>query len=183
MKSAFGTLMIAAGMSALLIGGIHLLTKSRVHDNQQTYALEVLKTVVPRDEIALALQKKPSPYYTIDEAGRFIGVLFNISTEHGYNGRIEAWLAVGLDHKVLGVQTTFHQETPGLGDFINAGSLWNRQFLAKQLNQARFDIRLDKGDFDNVTGATVTSRAYTRMIKTGIDHPALMRLTQEQQSD
>ncbi len=39
MKSAFGTLMIAAGMSALLIGGIHLLTKSRVHDNQQTYAL------------------------------------------------------------------------------------------------------------------------------------------------
>jgi|SaaInlStandDraft_1057018.scaffolds.fasta_scaffold56615_3 Na+-translocating ferredoxin:NAD+ oxidoreductase subunit G len=183
MKSAFSALMIAAGFSGLVIGGIHLLTKSRIDDNQQAYAAQVLKTVIPRNEIELTLQPKPIPYYTIHEAGRFIGVLLGISTEQGYNGRIEAWLAVGLEHEVLGVQTTFHQETPGLGDFINPRAQWHRQFLGKLLGEARFDLRQDGGDFDGVTGATVTSRAYTRMIQAGLDHPAMTDLAQEKDSD
>ena len=110
-------------------------------------------------------------------------MLFGVSTKQGYNGRIEAWLAVGLDHEVLGVQTTFHQETPGLGDFINPGKQWSHQFFDKRLKAARFELRQEGGDFDGVTGATVTSRAYTRMIQTGIDHPAMTELAQGKDSD
>ena len=183
MKSAFWTLMIAAALSALVIGGIHLLTKSRVEDNQQAYATQILKTVIPRDNIELSLQQARLPYYTVHEAGHLIGVLFGVSTKQGYNGRIEAWLAVGLDHEVLGVQTTFHQETPGLGDFINPGKQWCHQFFDKRLKTARFELRQEGGDFDGVTGATVTSRAYTRMIQTGIDHPAITELAQGKDSD
>ena len=183
MKPAFWTLMIAATLSALIIGGIHLLTKSRVLDNQAAHALQILKTVVPRDKIEIILQPGPKPFYNLYDADQWAGVLFGVSTEQGYNGRIDAWLAVGLQKEILGLQTTYHQETPGLGDFINPSARWNHQFRGQPLARLSLELKLDGGDFDHVTGATVTSRAYTRMLQSGLDHPAVARLIEEHSSD
>ncbi|MBK7902116.1 MAG: electron transport complex subunit RsxG [Proteobacteria bacterium] len=81
----------------------------------------------------------------------------------GYSGTIRLLIAVTPDGTVLGTRTVSHHETPGLGDFIDAGkSDWMQRFTGKSLGNpaaARWRVRKDGGDFDQYTGATITSRA------------------------
>ena len=81
----------------------------------------------------------------------------------GYSGAIRLLIAVAPDGTVLGIRTVSHHETPGLGDFIDAGkSDWMQRFTGKSLGNsaaARWRVRKDGGDFDQYTGATITSRA------------------------
>ena len=67
----------------------------------------------------------------------------------GYGGAFRLALAVGAIRQgppqVQGVRVIEHQETPGFGDILDAGSAWLDSFR--------------HGKVDAVTGATVTSQA------------------------
>lgn len=95
--------------------------------------------------------------------GQPVAVLLEFVATDGYSGSIRLLIAVAPDGTVLGVRTVSHHETPGLGDFIDAGkSDWIRRFSGKSLGDpaaARWRVRRDGGDFDQYTGATITSRA------------------------
>jgi electron transport complex protein RnfG len=95
--------------------------------------------------------------------GQPVAVLLEFVATDGYSGSIRLLIAVAPDGTVLGVRTVSHHETPGLGDFIDAGkSDWIRRFSGKSLGDpaaARWRVRKDGGDFDQYTGATITSRA------------------------
>jgi len=95
--------------------------------------------------------------------GQPVAVVLEPVAPDGYSGAIRLLLAVAPDGTVLGVRTVSHHETPGLGDFIDAGkSDWIRRFSGRSLGNpavARWRVRKDDGDFDQYTGATVTSRA------------------------
>ena len=62
-----------------------------------------------------------------------------------------------------------HRETPGLGDYIDiTHSQWIEQFKAKSLHQPsleRWRVRKDDGEFDYVTGATITPRAVVKAVR------------------
>jgi electron transport complex protein RnfG len=95
--------------------------------------------------------------------GQPVAVLLEFVATDGYSGSIRLLVAVAPDGTVLGVRTVSHHETPGLGDFIDAGkSDWIRRFSGKSLGDpaaAHWRVRKDGGDFDQYTGATITSRA------------------------
>ena len=95
--------------------------------------------------------------------GQPVAVLLEFVATDGYSGSIRLLIAVAPDGTVLGVRSVSHHETPGLGDFIDAGkSDWIRRFSGKSLGDpaaARWRVRKDGGDFDQYTGATITSRA------------------------
>jgi H+/Na+-translocating ferredoxin:NAD+ oxidoreductase subunit G len=67
------------------------------------------------------------------------------------------------------VRVLSHRETPGLGDFIDSRkSNWIDQFKRKSLaapDTTRWALRRDGGDFDQVTGASITSRAVVKAVK------------------
>jgi len=95
--------------------------------------------------------------------GRPVAVLLEPVAPDGYAGAIRLLLAVAPDGTVIGVGTASHRETPGLGDFIDTRkSDWMQRFAGKSLGNptaARWQVRKDGGDFDQYTGATITSRA------------------------
>jgi electron transport complex protein RnfG len=95
--------------------------------------------------------------------GQPVAVLLEFVATDGYSGSIRLLIAVAPDGTVLGVRSVSHHETPGLGDFIDAGkSDWIRRFSGKSPGDpaaARWRVRKDGGDFDQYTGATITSRA------------------------
>jgi len=95
--------------------------------------------------------------------GQPVAVLLEFVATDGYSGSIRLLIAVAPDGTVLAVRSVSHHETPGLGDFIDAGkSDWIRRFSGKSLGDpaaARWRVRKDGGDFDQYTGATITSRA------------------------
>lgn len=91
----------------------------------------------------------------------------------GYNGRIQALLALDGDMRTLaGIAITEQAETPGLGARVEE-PLWQQSFAGKQLfddsGATRFAVARGpgRGDFevDGITGATRTSNAITNMVR------------------
>jgi electron transport complex protein RnfG len=75
-------------------------------------------------------------------------------------------VAVNYDGELAGVRVIEHLETPGLGDAIDAQkSDWINQFQGKSLNNpaaTAWHVQRDGGAFDQITSATITSRAVVK---------------------
>ena len=93
----------------------------------------------------------------------------------GYSGKIHLLIAIAKDGRVLGVRVTQHKETPGLGDYIdikkdrNKTRPWISQFNGLTVHNdaasARaWQVKKDGGNFDSVTGATVSPRAVIKAV-------------------
>jgi electron transport complex protein RnfG len=95
--------------------------------------------------------------------GQPVAVVLEPVAPDGYSGAIRLLIAVAPDGTVLGVRTVSHHETPGLGDFIDTRkSDWMQRFTGKSLGHpaaTNWRVRRDGGEFDQYTGATITSRA------------------------
>ena len=129
----------------------------RPHDNDL-----LADTVILRDPELLGAGEAITAYRARFRGEPVAVVLEPVATD-GYSGAIHLLIAVAPDGTLLGVRTVSHRETPGLGDFIDTRkSDWIERFAGKSLrNPAAADwrVRKDGGDFDQYTGATITSRA------------------------
>ena len=98
-----------------------------------------------------------------------VAALFVVSARDGYAGPIRLLVGVAMDGTVTGVRALQHRETPGLGDRVEiTRSDWVLQFDGNSLTNpepARWAIRDDGGAFDQLTGASVTSRAMIKAVK------------------
>ena len=71
------------------------------------------------------------------------------------------------DGKVYGVDILNQKETPGLGAKV-AQKTFTQQFQGKGLEKSRWDVKKMKGDFDQVTAATISSRSVIEGVKEGL---------------
>lgn len=120
------------------------------------------------------------PVFKSDKCTGFIG---QGSNRLGYSGEIEVMVGFSSDGKITAVQVLRHKETPGLGanvcDRKFQRTIFNLtekapdvpankildQFAGKNSSQAgNWKISKDGGDFDYLTGATVSSRAVTALV-------------------
>jgi Na+-translocating ferredoxin:NAD+ oxidoreductase subunit G len=99
-------------------------------------------------------------------------VLFASVAPHGYNAAINLLIGVSAAGAITGVRAVRHRETSGLGDAIEAAkSDWIEQFNGKTLanpDAALWAVAQDDGEFDSITGATVTSRAVVAAVKNAL---------------
>jgi Na+-translocating ferredoxin:NAD+ oxidoreductase subunit G len=114
----------------------------------------------------------PVDVFVIAEAGQPVAVLFASVAPHGYNAAINLLIGVSPAGTVTGVRAVRHRETSGLGDAIDAAkSDWIEQFTGKTLaspDAALWAVAQDDGEFDSITGATVTSRAVVSAVKNAL---------------
>ncbi len=86
----------------------------------------------------------------------------------GYSGRIWLILAVKVNGELAGVRVVAHKETPGLGDYIELPkSPWIKGFDGKSrevYKDADWKVKKDGGQFDYMTGATITPRAVVKAV-------------------
>ncbi len=104
------------------------------------------------------------PAFVAKQDGQPVTLVLPVRAPDGYTGPIR--LIVGIDvatHRISGVRVTQHKETPGLGDKIEIKkSDWVRSFEQRSLSNTDRDawqVKKDGGDFDQLTGATITPRA------------------------
>ncbi|MFJ4068303.1 RnfABCDGE type electron transport complex subunit G [Pseudomonas sp. NPDC089996] len=82
-----------------------------------------------------------------------------VSQVQGYAGPIRLTIAIDADGRLIGTRVLEQQESPGLGGQVaDPQSGWLAQFATHGLGD-HWAIRRDHGDFDQLAGATVTSRA------------------------
>jgi electron transport complex protein RnfG len=103
--------------------------------------------------------------------------LFVVSARDGYSGPIRLLVGVDASGIMTGLSVLEHRETPGLGDGIESGS-WKEQFVGKSLGNpavSGWKITGDGGEFDALTGASVTPRAVIKAVRETLEYYAANR--------
>ncbi len=81
----------------------------------------------------------------------------------GYAGPIELLIAIDSQGRLMGSKALKQDETPGLGGRIGEQpSAWLAGFAGKSRNDpgdSAWALKKDQGQFDQIAGATITSRA------------------------
>lgn len=105
--------------------------------------------------------------YLATRAGQPAAVLLRSQTI-GYAGAIDLLIAIDTNGKLLGVKTLKQSETPGLGARIAEWpNAWLQGFTGRSLNEpadSGWALKKDQGQFDQIAGATITSRAVINAI-------------------
>ena len=116
--------------------------------------------ILPNDTLGITIEKYS---FIAFKDGKPIAVILPAVAPDGYSGYIELLVGIYIDGTLAGVRVTNHKETPGLGDKIDIKiSNWIVQFQGKSLYnfQAKdWSVKKYGGMFDQLTGATITSRA------------------------
>ena len=157
---------ILANERAVLERALHAVMPPEVHDND--LLADRIEVLAP-DLLGTA---DPVPVYRARRGGRPVGVVLTPVAPDGYNGRIRLIVGIYADGTVSGVRVLSHHETPGLGDAIEAEkSDWILGFTGRSLGDPppeRWRVRRDGGDFDQLTGATITPRAVVKAVRNAL---------------
>ena len=170
MMSAITRFTLMAAACGFLLSTVNALTREDIRANREAFERRQLLEVAGSHRGELVELGKD--FYALEADGKRQGFVFEASTNAGYNGEIELWLAVDTHNQVLGVRVKSHQETPGIGDKIELPvSDWITSFEGKSLGNppaSRWKVEKDGGDFDQFSGATVTPRAVVGAVKGGL---------------
>ena len=153
---------IAENERRLLLRNLHALLPAERFDN------DIAKDTVELEPSSLLGTEETSLAYRARKNGAPVAVIFNSIAPNGYSGRIHLLVGVYVDGRVAGVRVVKHAETPGLGDAIERRkSDWITGFDGRSLDNPQSDgwqVRRDGGEFDQLTGATITPRAVVRAV-------------------
>ncbi|MNF59963.1 Electron transport complex protein RnfG [compost metagenome] len=100
--------------------------------------------------------------YRASKSGQTVAVLLRTQAL-GYAGTLELLIAIDASGRLIGVKTLKQSETPGLGARIaDWPNIWLQAFSGKSRADpadAGWALKKDQGQFDQIAGATITSRA------------------------
>lgn len=185
-SSILATALILAVLAAVctaLVAATHNITAAKIAENEQAYLEASLAPVLEGIEYDGKLSdstitipaphelpgNQPATIYRVYADDRPIAALFIVSARDGYAGPIK--LLIGIDSKgsLTRARVLEHRETPGMGDAIESSkSDWIEQFNGRSLTDPAEDgwlIKRDGGEFDQLTGASITPRAVVKAIK------------------
>jgi electron transport complex protein RnfG len=176
-------LAIVAAVCTALVTITHRLSAPRIAENEKAYLEQSLRPALANvfydNDLSESTLVLPPPHglpgnetatvYRLYSEERPAAAVFVVSARDGYAGPIRLLVAVEYSGRLTGVQVLQHNETPGLGDLIEASrSDWLKQFEDASLEgppRDRWAIRRDGGAFDQLTGASITPRAVVRAVK------------------
>jgi electron transport complex protein RnfG len=177
------TLAVIAAICTALIALTWQLTAERIEGNRKAYLEQSLQPALAGlffdSGVTESMLTIPPPHdlpgsdtaivYRVYAGDAPVAALFAVTARDGYSGPIRLLIGIAMDGSITGVSVIEHRETPGLGDRIEATkSDWVLQFDGQSLvnpDATRWAIRRDGGDFDQLTGASVTPRAIIKAIK------------------
>jgi electron transport complex protein RnfG len=109
------------------------------------------------------------PVYRVYADGAPVAALFVVRAPDGFAGPIRLLVGIDASGAITGIRVLEHHETPGLGDLIDADkSDWIFQFDGRSLGAPpvrRWAIKRDGGEFDQLTGASITPRSVINAIR------------------
>lgn len=148
---------------------VYLGAKNRINAAQTAAELALYRELVPDlplDSTLLARsQARQLGSHTVQYLHAADTHFIRATTAKGYSGDITLLIAIAGDNRTLrGVRVLAHKETPGLGDKIEPRiHPWIHGFAGKTLENTRFAVKKDGGDFDAFSGATITPRAVVNL--------------------
>jgi len=174
---------LIATLSAVLVTTSWEFSRDRIAANERARLLASLSSVLDpalldrdlnpvlitvTDEQLLGTDEPVEVFLPVDGLTPLAAIFASIAPD-GYNAPIHLLIGIDMtDDTISGVRVVSHRETPGLGDLIDIGkSRWILQFDGRSLDDpaaSGWAVTRDDGEFDAITGATVTPRAVVRAV-------------------
>ncbi len=176
-------LAVIAAVCTSLVALTYSGTKDRIVANEQAWLEQSLKPALAGVEydnnliettLTIALPhdlpgNEPVLVYRALFNSEPVAALFVVTALDGFSGPIKLLIGIEAEGTATAVRVLKHHETPGLGDFIDSTkSDWIDQFEDRSLSdpdRLLWALSRDGGEFDQVTGASITSRAVLKAIK------------------
>jgi len=177
------TLAVIAGLCTALVALTYTATAARIEANEQAWLERSLQPALSGlffdSGVTESMMTIPPPHdlpgseaaivYRVYAEDTPVAALFVVSARDGYAGPIRVLVGIDVGGAVTGVHVLEHRETPGLGDRVESGkSDWVHQFDGRSLvdpSPSGWAIKRDGGQFDQLTGASVTPRAIVKAIR------------------
>jgi electron transport complex protein RnfG len=172
--------LITAG-AGLILSLVEAVTREPIAEQRRLETLRALQAVLPpadnspdEDTVQLLMgqDKRGRDVFRTFFRGRkgddLSGVAFKVVAPDGYSGNITVMVGVDSEGTVAGIEILSHQETPGLGDKI-ALPAFKGIFVGKNLENADWRVKKDGGEFDQITGATISPRAVVGAVRKGLE--------------
>ena len=172
-------LTLVAAVAGLAL--VESVTRAPIAEQRRQEMVRALRAVLPpgdnapdQDTVQLVTgrnkkgQELVRTFYRGRLQGELTGIAFAVTAPDGYSGNIEIMVGVDPQGTVTGVAILRHAETPGLGDKI-AFPAYTDSFRGRRLDNADWRVKKDGGDFDQLTGATISPRAVVGAIRAGLE--------------
>jgi electron transport complex protein RnfG len=167
----------------------NLLTHEDIQINRQQVLINTIETLVEQDaynndlfnDCVLisapqvgASAKHPVKAYLARQDDTPVAAFIQSIAPDGYSGAIRLTVGIYYDGNLAGVRVNEHKETPGLGDKVELKkSNWLLAFDGKSLSNPapeKWKVKKDGGDFDQLTGATITPRAVVKSVSNTLNY-------------
>jgi electron transport complex protein RnfG len=153
---------IAASEERERLALINQVLPSTLYDND---LIKDAAELPPTEELGTS---EPTLVYRARLKGEPSAMVFDVVAPDGYSGAIKMLVAIRASGEIAGVRVVSHNETPGLGDYIDiAKSKWITIFDGASLEKyaaADWKVKKDGGHFDYMSGATITPRAVVKAV-------------------
>ena len=171
---------IAAG-AGLILSFVEGLTREPIAEQRRLVLVRGLEAVLPpfdnapdTDTVTLVTgtdkkgRETTRTFYRGRQQDEVAGIAFKVVAPDGYSGNIEILVGVDPGGTVAAVEILNHAETPGLGSKITED--WFKDlFKGKSLDGVDWRVKKDGGDFDEITGATISPRAVVGAVRKGLE--------------
>lgn len=169
------TLVVICVIAGSLLALVQKVTLKPIEDTEKRVKNEAMKEVLPEhdndplsDKIEIEAEGSIWTFNVARKDGVYAGAAFESTSPKGYAGNITVMLGVDSDGKVNALKVTSQKETPGLGAKI-IEPVWRAQFSGKSITDTKWAVKKEQGDIDQITAATISSRAVAEAVKTGLD--------------
>ena len=179
LRLAVALTLITAG-AGLILSLVERETREPIAEQRRLETLRALQAVLPEidnqpdgDTVALLIgtdkrgRDVQRTFYRGRNGEDLAGIAFKVTAPDGYSGNIDIMVGVRPEGTVFGIEILTHAETPGLGDKI-AHEPFKKQFRDKTLGNIDWRVKKDGGEFDQITGATISPRAVVKAVHTGL---------------
>lgn len=154
---------------------VHHFTKDKINLNEEQAALAVVADVITdeydnnllQDKIEIDVPtyinstNKITVYRARKDNNPVAASLMPVMTK-GYNGSLSLIIGISYDGKLTGIKILEHNETKGFGDQAHQdNSNWLLGFNGYSIATPKksWAIKKEDGEFDQLSGATITSRS------------------------
>ena len=176
-KNMILSLLATTLLAGLLLGYVNELTKGPKAKAKLERKIKALKTVLPTFDnnpvaeiVKVKLQQEADSVevYPAYKSNKFVGAAVVGFSKKGFSGLVKIMVGFHPDGTINNVAVLEQKETPGLGTKIK-----DERFLQqyRNINVATFNIKVKKdgGEIDALTGATITTRAFSEAVQMAFD--------------
>lgn len=161
-------------VSGILMALVYNVTAEPIARAREAARMDALRQVLPASETAPELEEstinyegRNIPVVYARHAGELLATVLQVNTPEGYAGDIELMVGILPDGSIQGVAILDHKETPGLGAHIT-GRPFLSLFKGRKLDDTNWKVSKEGGDIDEITAATVSSRAVVEAVNTAL---------------